>query len=56
MEPFQQLENIRAQELLSEQAQRDEQTLVVPEREDGSPGAIGKLGALLRAIFHRPAR
>ncbi len=56
MEPFQQMENIRAQEFLSEQAQRDEQTLVVPEREDGSGRGIGKLGSLLRAIFHRPSR
>ena len=56
MEPFQQLENIRAQELLSEQAQRDEQTLVVPEREDGSVRGIGKLASLLRAILRRPAK
>ncbi len=56
VEAFQERESIRAQELLREQVQRDEQTLVVPDREAGSGRGHGKLGLLLRAILRRQAR
>jgi hypothetical protein len=53
LEPFQEPDNILAQELLREQEMLDEQTLVVSDGQDGASRGSGKLRSFLRAILRR---